>query len=179
MEKLVLLLSLILFSMQIAGQTRINGTVKSKSDEPLVGANVYLKNTFEGSTANENGKFEHKRIIDYFHSCIKKDQNGYYLAQTNDNYQEKVYFHYEDQALFVIDVIQGNDVTLVLNTKKRIKLKPKKLFIKGDSLYMHVEDEIVKFSEQGLMNLANLLEDENDQLYILFKNRRYSISNLK
>lgn len=132
-----------------------------------------------GHWQNNNGKFQHKRIIDYFHSCIKRDQHGYYLVQTNDNYQEKVYFHYEDQALFVIDVIQGNDVTLVLNTKKRVKLKPKKLFIDGDSLYMHMEDEIIKFSEYGLMKIANLLEDENDQLYIRFKNRRYSISKKK
>lgn len=76
-------------------------------------------------------------------------------------------------------MIQGNDVTLVLNTKRRVKLKPKKLFIKGDSLYMHMEDEIIKFSEHGLMKIANLLEDENDQLYIRFKNRRYRISNMK
>ena len=132
-----------------------------------------------GHWHNENGKFQHKRIIDYFHSCIKRDQHGYYLAQANDNYLEKVYFYYEDQALFVIDMIQGNDVTLVLNTKRRVKLKPKKLFIKGDSLYMHMEDEIIKFSEHGLMKIANLLEDENDQLYIRFKNRRYRISNMK
>ncbi|MGD8263218.1 MAG: MFS transporter permease [Desulfobacterales bacterium] len=132
-----------------------------------------------GHWQNENGKFQHKRIIDYFHSCIKRDRHGYYLAQANDNYQEKVYFYYEDQALFVIDMIQGNDVTLVLNTKRRVKLKPKKLFIKGDSLYMHMEDEIIKFSEHGLMKIANLLEDENDQLYIRFKNRRYRISNMK
>jgi hypothetical protein len=44
---------------------------------------------------------------------------------------------------------------------------------------MHMEDEIIKFSEHGLMKIANLLEDENDQLYIRFKNRRYRISNKK
>ena len=132
-----------------------------------------------GHWHNENGKFQHKRIIDYFHSCIKRDRHGYYLVQANDNYQEKVYFYYEDQALFVIDMIQDNDITLVLNTKRRVTLKPKKLFIKGDSLYMHMEDEIIKFSEHGLMKIANLLEDENDQLYIRFKNRRFSISNKK
>ncbi len=128
-----------------------------------------------GCWRNENGKFRHKKIIHYFHSCIKRDRQGYYLYQVNENYAEKVYFPYEDQALFVFDVIRQNDVTLVLNTKQQIKLRPRKLFIKNDCLYMHMGEEIIKFAEQGLMKIAQLLEEENDQLYIRVKDRRYKI----
>lgn len=128
-----------------------------------------------GCWQNENGKFRHQKIIDYFHSCIKRDRQGYYLYQENGNHAEKVYFRYEDQALFVFNVIRQDDVTLVLNTKKKIKLKPRKLFIKNDCLYMHMGEEIIKFAEQGLMQIAPLLEEENDQLFIRIKDRRYSI----
>ena len=64
---------------------------------------------------------------------------------------------------------------MVLNTKKQIKLKPRKLFIKNDCLYMHMGEEIIKFAEQGLMKIAQLLEEENDQLFIRIKDRRYTI----
>jgi len=128
-----------------------------------------------GCWQNENGKFRHKKIIDYFHSCIKRDRQGYYLSQKNGDCTEKVYFPYEDQALFVFDVIRQDSVTLVLNTKKRIKLKPRKLFVKKDCLYMRTGEETIKFAEQGLMKIAQLLEEENDQLFIRIKERRYSI----
>jgi hypothetical protein len=128
-----------------------------------------------GSWHNTNGKFQHKKIIDYFHSCIKRDRKGYYLYQTNGNLKEKVYFNYEDQALFVFDVLLGDEVILILNTQKKVRLKPRKLFIKDDSLYMHLGDETVKFAERGLMKIAKLIEDENNQFYIRSKSRRYNI----
>ena len=128
-----------------------------------------------GCWLNANGKFKHKKIIDYFHSCIKRDHQGYYLYQENENYKEKVYFPYEDQALFVFDLIRGNRILLVLNTKKQVTLKPRNLFVKGDALYMRMGDETIKFAEQGLMKMAQLLEDDGDQLYIRSKNRRYKI----
>jgi hypothetical protein len=128
-----------------------------------------------GCWHNADGKFRHKKIIDYFHSSIKRDRKGYHLRQTHEDFIEKVYFHYEDKALFVFDVLQGNDIMLVLNTKKQIKLKPGKLLIKDDSLYMHLGDEIIKFSEQGLLKIAPLLEEEGELLFIRSKNRRYRI----
>ena len=128
-----------------------------------------------GCWHNANGKFRHKKIIDYFHACIQRDQNGYYLYQENENYTEKVYFPYEDQALFVFDVVRDKGIVLVLNTKKQIKLKPKNLFIKDDSLYMQMGSETIKFAEQGLMKIAQFLEDENDQFYIRYNDRRYRI----
>ena len=57
-----------------------------------------------GCWHNADGKFRHKKIIDYFHSSIKRDQKGYHLCQAHDNIIEKVYFHHEDTALFVFDV---------------------------------------------------------------------------
>ena len=128
-----------------------------------------------GCWRNSHGKFEHKKIIDYFHSCIKRDQGGYYLSQVNGNCKEKVYFPFEDQALFVFDVIGQNEITLVLNTKKHIMLKPENLFIKADNLYMRWGDETIKFTEKGLVKIARHLEDEGGRFYLRIQDRRYKV----
>ena len=73
------------------------------------------------------------------------------------------------------DVVREKGIILILNTKKQINLKPKNLFIKDDSLYMQLGSETIKFAEQGLMKIADLLEDENDQFYIRYNHRRYKI----
>ncbi len=128
-----------------------------------------------GRWHNEHGEFQHKKIIAYFHASIHKDENGYFLFQQSENFKEKVYFHYEDTALFAIDLISEDDITLVLNTQKRIKLKPKKLWLRDDSLYMQSGGENIKFVERGLMKISDLLEFTNDQYFIKVKNRRYRI----
>jgi hypothetical protein len=128
-----------------------------------------------GCWHNENGRFEHKKIIRYFHSCIKRDRHGYYLSQGNEHYTEKVYFPYEDQALFVFDVILREDVTLVLNTGRQVRLKPRKLFTDNDCLYMQLDGEIIKFAEQGLFAIAQLIEETDNRLYIRVNHRRYRI----
>lgn len=130
-----------------------------------------------GRWRNKDGEFEHKRIIEYFHSSIKKDRDGYHLQQIIGDCQEKAYFNYEDTALFVFDVITDQDIFLILNTKKRIKLKPKKLSIKGDNLYMSVGEERIKFAEKGLIKISEFIEYDNDQYFIRIKNRRYKIQN--
>ena len=128
-----------------------------------------------GRWCNAHGKFEHNKIIDHFHSCINRDQDGYYLSQLNGNYREKVYFPYEDQALFVFEVIRQDEITLILNTKKQVVLDPESLFIKDDNLYMRMGDETIKFVEHGLMKMAPLLEDEDGRFYIRLGNKRYRI----
>ena len=128
-----------------------------------------------GNWHNSDGKFRHKKIIDYFHASIRRDDKGYHLYQAHEDYIEKVYFHHEDTALFVFDVLPQTDIMLVLNTKRKVKLSPRKLSITNDSLYMHRGHEIIKFAEQGLMKIAPFLEEDGDQLFIRSKNRRYRI----
>jgi hypothetical protein len=128
-----------------------------------------------GRWHNAHGEFQHKKIIDYFHSSIQKDEKGYYLFQERGNLREKVYFHYDDTALFAVDLIKDEDITLILNTKKQLKLKPKNLFTKNDNLYMRLGQETIKFVERGLMKISDLLEFKDDQYFIKVKNRTYRI----
>ena len=128
-----------------------------------------------GRWRNEHGEFQHQKIIDYFNASIHKDENGYFLFQQTENINEKVYFHHEDTALFAVDLIKEKDITLMLNTKKRIKLKPKNLWIRDDSLYMQTGEENIKFIERGLMKISDLLEFTDNRYFIKVNNRRYRI----
>jgi hypothetical protein len=86
-----------------------------------------------------------------------------------------VYFHYEDSALFVVDLIKDNDIMLILNTKRRVKLRPKNLFTRNDNLYMRMGEETIKFTERGLMKISDLLEFSDTQYFIKVKNKKYRI----
>ena len=132
-----------------------------------------------GCWQNKFGKFRHQKIVRHFHSSIKRDRHGYYLYQENGTYAEKVYFHYEDQALFVFDVLQKGGLILVLNTGRQVKLMPRNLFVKDDNLYMRLGEETIKFVERGLMKIARFLTEENNRLYIRVNNRRYRIPALR
>ncbi len=128
-----------------------------------------------GRWHNAHGEFQHKKIINYFHSAIKKDAKGYYLFQDRGDFREKVYFHHEDTALFAIDLINDSYPTLILNTRKQIKLKPKCLFIRNDSLYMMLGTETIKFTERGLLKISDLLVYEDSKYFINVNNRKYKI----
>jgi hypothetical protein len=123
----------------------------------------------------EQGKFEHKKIINYFHSCIRKDERGYHLRQKIGDRIEKVYFHYEDTALFVIDVIKGDEILLLLNTQKKIKLRPRKLFVNDDNLYINSGEHTIKFTDNSLVRIWDLLSYEGDEYFIAVNGRRYKI----
>jgi hypothetical protein len=131
-----------------------------------------------GRWHNQFGEFQHKKIIDFFHSSIRKDKDGYFVPQPRANLREKVYFHCEDGALFVFDVVKDQDIFLTLNTGKKIKLKPKKLWIEDDSLYMQESGEQVKFTERSLMKISDLIEFDGDHYFIRLRNRKYKIHQL-
>jgi hypothetical protein len=127
----------------------------------------------------ERGRLEHRGIIDSFHSGIRKDEYGYHLRQRLRNRIEKVYFHCEDTALFVFDVIKGEKIILVLNTKSKIQLRPRKLFVKNDALYMRSGEHGIKFTEHSLIRILDLLDLEGDRYFITVRGKRYRIAEPK
>ncbi len=56
MKKLIINI-ITLISIQLTAQTTISGTVFNSKNEPIIGANIYLEGTYDGSTTNENGVF--------------------------------------------------------------------------------------------------------------------------
>jgi len=132
-----------------------------------------------GRWHNIHGEFEHRKIIDFFHSSIRKDNDGYYVTQTTESYKEKVYFRYEDTALFVFNIIKNKNIYLLLNTKKQIKLNPEELFIKNDSLYAKDGEEYVKFTEQSMMMISKYMENDNDSYFIIINDKKYKIPEIR
>ena len=132
-----------------------------------------------GCWCNDGGKFRKKKIIDLFHQSIAKDDNGYFVSQTRDDIFEKVYFRYEDTALFVFAVIFNDDIILQLNTGKHLTLNPSMLFIEDDNLYLTDGDERIKFSERAMIQISSIIEDagkENgDHLEINVNGNRFQI----
>ena len=116
-----------------------------------------------------------KEIIDYFHSVIKKDKDGYYLEQEHKHFLEKVYFPYEDTALFVFHIIKRDGLILRLNTGEDIQLDPEKLLMKNDDLYIRNKDDLIKFHEKALFSLADYLDESEGQYVINIDGKRYPI----
>jgi hypothetical protein len=119
-----------------------------------------------GRWCNAYGVFRNRRISDYFHSAIRRDAGGYYVCQESDNRIEKVYFPYEDTALFVVDVVMAEEIRLLLNTRRQLPLDPAALFVSGDCLYLTRGGERIKFSERALLKLADVM-DFTDQGYFI------------
>ncbi|WP_299555635.1 TonB-dependent receptor [Seonamhaeicola sp.] len=56
MKQLIITL-ITLFSFQLQGQTIISGNVFNSKNEPVIGANIYLEGTYDGSTSDDTGAF--------------------------------------------------------------------------------------------------------------------------
>jgi hypothetical protein len=114
-----------------------------------------------GRWHNEHGVFEHPKIIAYFNAHIRRDGDGYYLSQEINGHIEKVYFPYEDTALFALDLHSGPPEVLRLNTGERLPLDPRRLALKGDDLYQLRDGERIKFSERCLLKLVERIDDSD------------------
>lgn len=132
-----------------------------------------------GRWHNQHGRFQHKKVIDYFHLCIRKDAHGFYLTQQRDDCIEKVYFPYEETAYFVFDVRVTDDaILLVLNTGQDLNLDPGRMFIKQDNLYLRRGEDIIKFTDRSMMKITKFMEDRNDGYAFVFQGRAYPIENV-
>jgi len=129
-----------------------------------------------GTWHNEHGKFEHPKIIRYFNRSIKKDEAGYYVHQATDTVEEKVYFSYEDTAVFAVDVrIEQQDIRFVLNTGETILFDSQRLFTKDDNLYLQTPDHRVKFSSRALLKMSKFMEEKNGQFFLTINGKTYPL----
>lgn len=128
-----------------------------------------------GRWHNQHGEFEHKKVVAYFNRSIGFDADGYFVSQVRGDMVEKVYFPYQETALFAVDIIQDNDLQLLLNTQKKIPLNPEKLFIRNDTLFMHFENQLIKFTDRSLVKLSDRFDDANGQFTIHLNKRCYTI----
>jgi hypothetical protein len=128
-----------------------------------------------GRWCNAHGVFRNRRISDYFHSAIRRDEGGYFVCQEHGDHVEKVYFPYEDTALFAVDVELAADIRLRLNTRREVALVPADLFVAGDSLYATLDGERIKFSERAMLKLAEVMEFTENGYFIRVGGRSHRI----
>ena len=131
-----------------------------------------------GKWKNKYGDIEKKTIVDYFNSCINYDNDGFFLSQINNGIYEKVYFPYEETALFVNHINFEKGLELILNTGEKIDFIPDKIFILNDNLYMHYKNVKVKFNERTLTNLSKYFEENNGITFFVYKNKKYPLINI-
>jgi hypothetical protein len=131
-----------------------------------------------GIWQNESGRFRKKRIIDLFNASLRKDEQGYYVTQINGNRREKVYFRYEDTALFAVDFELADGLIATLNNGEKKELYPKNLFIQNDCLYSEDGLERIKFSERCLIKAFKVIESEDDRDFLRINGTRHPIRNL-
>lgn len=123
----------------------------------------------DGVWHNEHGKLEHPKIIKYFNQSIGKDSRGYFLSQTINDVEEKVYFSYEETAVFVVDLVKKDaGIELTLNTLDTIALDPEALYIKADALFMETDAHLVKFTQKALTQMSVFLTDSPQGLTFKF-----------
>jgi hypothetical protein len=132
-----------------------------------------------GRWHNKHGPFEHKKVIAYFHSSIRKDARGYHLFQKRDDHIiEKVYFRYDDTALFVFDVKIDNDfdeIRLILNTRDEILLNPETLFVQNENLYMEQAGDRIKFIDRAILKLSDRLKFGRNRYRFELSEKTYDI----
>jgi len=128
---------------------------------------------------NTNEKFTNQKIINYFHSVIKKDGDGFFLEQDHKHYIEKVYFQYEDTPLFVFHIIKRDGLVLRLNTGETVRLDPEKLLVKNDNLYIQNDKNLIKFNDNALFSITDYLDDVDGQYFINIDGKRHAISGME
>lgn len=114
-----------------------------------------------GRWCNVHGPFENPKIIAYFNACICKDEHGYHVCQQMEDAIEKVYFRYEDTALFVVAIEWAEDVLLTLNSGQVIALADGTLKAANDQLYLHTDAHRIKFSERCLRQLVARIQEKD------------------
>ena len=128
-----------------------------------------------GRWCNRHGRFEHKRIIDYFNRSIRRDGDGYYVTQVRGDVREKVYFPFEDTPLFIVRIIPETPIRLDLNTGEAISLDPAALFVESDQLYHKRGDERIKFTDRALVAITPYLEESADGYSIRIGDRAWPV----
>ncbi|MCU0564887.1 MAG: MFS transporter permease, partial [Desulfobacterales bacterium] len=84
----------------------------SRPEVVIPAENAVFRLDARGRWCNRHGVFRNRRISEHFHAAIRRDAGGYHLHQELPDRVEKVYFPYEDTALFVVQVALGEPVAL-------------------------------------------------------------------
>ena len=63
MKILIVILTIFISTLSLSAQTVIRGTITDSKGEPLMGANVFIKGSYDGTAALSDGSFSLKTLL--------------------------------------------------------------------------------------------------------------------
>lgn len=124
MKKIITIIAL-LFSCSTFSQTQVSGTVKDEFDNPIYGANIYLKGTYDGSTSDAKGNFNFETTEQGMQLLIISFLS-YEILETKitiENYKKAVFILKESVNTLDAVVLSASTFTAGENSKL-MALKP-------------------------------------------------------
>lgn len=139
----------LLTNLAIAQNGTVSGTVKDNNQSPLLGVNVYLKNTTKGTQTNENGEFEISNLENGNYTLLIS-----YLGFKTREIQLSV-SNNQNKNLETITLYEGNEILseVIVEGERRNKFSRKKTAyvsklplkdIENTQVYSTVTNEILK-----------------------------------
>ncbi len=101
MKRIIYFFCLILFSVSAFGQAKVRGHVLDENNEPMVGANVVIENTYYGASTDINGKFIFSGVPVGNYS-LKVSYIGY------ENYVKEIQIGQQDEQVNI--VLRSSDI---------------------------------------------------------------------
>lgn len=126
----------------------------------------------DGKWIHQGEPFSNRKIIDFFHRAIRKDEKGeYYLHNIYDGKEEHVYFQVEDTAYFVVTLefdqkAQAFKVTLNTGDDGFVDVRGFQTD-ERDVMYCRVlDDDRARLTENAMHQLADLSKMDAGGVYV-------------
>ncbi len=117
----IIILILLSLGFEAMPQTRIHGTVCSENGDTLAGANVYIKNTFDGCSSDASGHFSFT-TEERNEQVLIAGMIGYENKETAIDLKEKSYavtiFLKEKMTVLNTAVVTAGSAVLFSSSKK-------------------------------------------------------------
>lgn len=126
----------------------------------------------DGKWIHQGEPFSNRKIIDFFHRAIRKDEKGeYYLHNVYDGKEEHVYFEVEDTAYFVEKLkfdegAQAFKVTLNTGDDGFIDVQGLQTDERGVMYCRVLDDDRARLTGDAMHQLADLSGMDEGGVYV-------------
>jgi hypothetical protein len=126
----------------------------------------------DGRWIHQGEFFTNRKIIDFFHRAIRKDQQGkYYLHNVYEGREEHVYFEVEDTAYFVETIEfdkQAKAFRVVLNTGDDgfVDVRGLETDERGVMYCRVLDDDRARLTANAMQQLADLSQMDAEGVYV-------------
>ena len=126
----------------------------------------------DGRWIHQGEFFSNRKIIDFFHRAIRKDQRGeYYLHNVYEGKEEHVYFEVEDTAYFIESLkfdrkAQAFLVTLNTGDDGYVDVRGFRADERGVMYCRVLDDDRARLTPNAMQQLADLSQMDGGGVYV-------------